>query len=267
MQGAGFEERRRGRVRRGAIALAGLLAVSAPARSEPVRVYADYTVSLAGLPVGYLNFATVMDGRDYRLEGSLRPSIFAGMFASIKGAADVSGRMGDATFLAAMLSVTYSTGEKDQRIEIEFDDGDVTATRHEPAKRQRKGDWVPVKPADLKAVLDPMSGLMIPSGARVCPRSLPIFDGDTRATLHLKPAGRRPFRTNGFSGDVIVCKIRFEPVAGYRKSSSAIAYLRKLEDMEVWYAENDAGGFLAPVYVHVQTEVGQVRVYATRFGN
>lgn len=267
MHGTGLTERRRGRVRRGVIVLAGLLAMSVPVRSEPVQVFADYTVSLAGVPVGYLNFATEIDGRDYRLEGKLQPSIFAGLFASIKGGADVSGRIADATFRAAVFSVAYSTGKKDQRIEIEFDDGNVTATRHKPAKRPKKGDWVPLKPADLRSVLDPMSGLMIPSGAKLCPRSLPIFDGDTRATLHLKPAGRRPFRTNGFSGDVVVCSIRFEPVAGYRKSSSAIAYLRKLKDMEVWFAENAAGGFHAPVYVHVQTEVGQVRVYATRFGN
>ncbi|MEQ8481228.1 MAG: DUF3108 domain-containing protein [Hoeflea sp.] len=240
--------------------------MSAPAHSEPVRVYADYTVSLAGLPVGYLNFATEINGRDYRLEGSLRPSIFAGLFASIEGAADASGRIGDTSFRAAAFSAVYSTGSKAQRIEIDFDDGDVTATRHEPAKRPRKGDWVPLKPTDLKAVLDPMSGMMVPAGASVCPRSLPVFDGDTRVTLHLRPQGRRPFITEGFKGDVVVCSIRFEPVAGYRKSSSAIAYLRKLEDMEVWYAESEAGGFLAPVYVHVQTEVGQVRVYATRFG-
>lgn len=247
--------------------LAALLAMPVPVHSEPVRVYADYTVSLAGVPVGYLNFATEIDGRDYRLEGRLSPSIFAGLFASIEGAADVSGRIGDASFRAAAFSVAYSTGSKAQRIEIDFDDGDVTATRHEPVKRPRKGDWVPLEPADLKAVLDPMSGMMVPAGASVCPRSLPVFDGDTRVSLHLKPQGRRPFSTDGFKGDVLVCTIRFEPVAGYRKSSSSIAYLRNLKDMEVWYAKSEAGGFFAPVYVHVQTEIGQVRVYATRFGN
>ncbi|WP_420407452.1 DUF3108 domain-containing protein [Hoeflea sp.] len=249
------------------MALAGLVLSSAPVRSEPVRVYADYTISLAGLPMGYLNFAAEIDGSDYRLEGSLRPSMFAGLFASVKGNAGASGSMGDDTFRAADFSVAYSTGSKSQRIEIKFDDGEVVSTRHEPPKRPRKGDWKPLKPADLKAVLDPMSGLMIPSRAKICPRSLPVFDGDTRANLHLKPDGRRPFRTEGFKGDVIVCSIRFEPVSGYRKSSSSIAYLRKLKDMEVWYAENEAGGFFAPVYVHVQTEIGQVRVFATRFGN
>jgi hypothetical protein len=246
--------------------LAALMAMSAPGRSEPVQVYADYTVSLAGLPMAYLNFATEIDGRDYRLEGKLRPSIFAGLFASIEGEADVSGRIGEASFRAAAFAVAYSTGSKAQRIEIDFDDGDVTATRHEPAKRPKKGDWVPLKPADLKAVLDPMSGMMVPAGSSVCPRSLPVFDGDTRVTLHLKPQGRRPFSTEGFKGDVLVCGIRFEPQAGYRKSSSSIAYLRELEDMEVWYAESEAGGFHAPVYVRIPTEVGQVAVFATRFG-
>jgi hypothetical protein len=63
---------------------------------------------------------------------------------------------------------------------------------------------VPLLEGDLRKVLDPLSGLVFPAGSAVCPRSLPIFDGEARATLHLTPKSVRPFSTNGFKGDAIV---------------------------------------------------------------
>lgn len=234
--------------------------------AEPVQVHADYSVSLVGLPVAYLNFVTEVDGANYRVSGTLRTSTLSDIVSKTRGTASVSGKLTADSFLASQFTVAYSSGRKAQRTDIEFRDGNVKSTKHDPARKVRGANWVPISDKDLSSVLDPLSGLMFPAGSKVCPRSVPIFDGQSRVTLHLSPKGNRPFRAKGFKGDAIVCGIRFEPKAGYRKNSSSIAYLRKLKSMEVWYAKHEKGGFYAPVYAKVPTKVGQVIVAATRFG-
>lgn len=236
------------------------------AASEPVQVHADYSVSLVGLPVAYLNFVTEVEGTSYRVSGTLRTSTLSDIVSKTRGTASVSGKLTADRFLASQFSVAYSSGRKAQRTDIEFRDGDVKSTTHDPVRKARGANWVPISDKDLSSVLDPLSGLMFPVGSQVCPRSVPIFDGQSRVTLHLSPKGQRPFRAKGFEGDAIVCGIRFEPKAGYRKNSSSIAYLRNLTSMEVWYAKHEEGGFYAPVYAKVPTKVGQVIVAATRFG-
>lgn len=243
-----------------------VLAKPSGALAEPVQVHTDYSVSLVGLPVAYLNFVTQVDGANYSVSGSLRTSTLSDVVSKTRGTASVSGRLSTDRFLASQFTVAYSSGRRAQRIDIEFRDGNVQSTKHDPVQKVRGADWIPVSDKDLSSVLDPLSGLLFPSGSKVCPSSLPIFDGQSRVTLHLSPKSVRPFSAEGFKGDAIVCAVRFEPKAGYRKNSSSIVYMRNLKTMEVWFAKHEAGGFYAPVYAKIPTKVGQVIVSATRFG-
>ena len=183
----------------------------------------------------------------------------------VRGNASVSGTLGKDMLVATRFMVAYSSDKDAHRTEIEFRDGNVLSATNEPKRRKTAPDWVPLSAQDMRAVLDPLSGMVFPAGSKVCPRSLPIFDGQTRVTLHLTPKGVRPFSTKGFKGDAIVCGIRFDPKAGYRKGSSGIVYLRQLKTMEVWFARHERGGLYAPVYARVPTKIGEVIVAATQF--
>ncbi|MDP2733565.1 MAG: DUF3108 domain-containing protein [Hoeflea sp.] len=234
--------------------------------AEPIQVHADYSVSLAGFPVAYASFLTEIDGSSYTITGDMRTSALSDIFSKTRGEASVSGRLSKDRLLASSFMVAYSSGKSAHRTEIEFRGGNVKSVTTVPKARKPTADWVPVSAEDLRAVLDPLSGMVFPAGSKVCPRSLPIFDGQTRVTLHLTPKGIRPFRTKGFVGDAIVCAIRFDPKAGYRTGSSGIRYLRELRSMEIWFARHERGGFYAPVYAKVPTKIGQVIIAATRFG-
>lgn len=100
-----------------------------------------------------------------------------------------------------------------------------------PKRSPLPKNWVPVTSRDMRNVLDPLSGLIIPAKARVCPNTLPIFDGESRLDIRLSPKGTRNFKTRGFEGEVIVCGIRFVPKAGYRKGREDVEYLRRLGTM------------------------------------
>ncbi|MBC7283751.1 DUF3108 domain-containing protein, partial [Hoeflea sp.] len=226
----------------------------------------DYSVRLIGLPVAYASFVSEVNGNDYRISGTLRTSALSDIFSKTRGTASVSGKRSGDRLLASTFQVSYASGKSAKKTEIEFRNGNVKSTVNTPKRKAPGADWVPLSDADLKAVLDPLSGLVFPGGSKVCPRSLPIFDGQTRVTLHLAPKDVRPFRTEGFVGDAIVCSVRFEPKAGYRTGSSGIQYLTQLKTMEVWFAKHEGGDLYAPVYAKIPTKIGQVVVAATRFG-
>ena len=106
----------------------------------------------------------------------------------------------------------------------------------------------------------------MPAGTPVCPRTVSVFDGETRADIVLQPTGRQPFSTDGYKGEAIACSVRFVPKAGYRKGNSSIKYLRELKSIEVWFARSPSAGVYAPVYARVPTKIGSVTVWATEFG-
>lgn len=244
------------------------LALSAPvpARAEPVQIHADYSVSLVGFPVASARFLTEVDGSSYKISGDVRTSVFSDIVSKIRGTTSVSGEMSEHRLQASKFQVSYASGKKTYKTEVVFKNGNVKSATNLPKRAKSSADWVPLSAGDMRAVLDPLSGLVFPAGSKVCPQSLPIFDGQSRVTLHLTRKSVRPYRTKGFVGDAIVCSIRFEPKAGYRKGSSGIKYLRALKTMEIWFAKHERGGFYAPVYAKIPTKIGQVIIAATRFG-
>ena len=181
-------------------------------RAEPVKFQSEYSVRLIGFPVAYASFITNVDGNNYKISGTLRTSALSDILSKTRGTANVSGRLSDDRLLASNFMVSYSSGNSAKKTEIEFRNGNVKSTVTTPKRPASGADWVPITDADLRAVLDPLSGLVFPGGSKVCHRSLPIFDGQSRVTLHLAPRGVRPFRTDGFAGgcDSLLGPVRTE---------------------------------------------------------
>src|SRR3546814_5665670 len=96
-----------------------------------------------------------------------------------------------------------------------------------PEPKTRPDSWVPGSEADYRSGLDPISALIFAGDARVCPNTLPIYDGESRMDLVLTPKGTKPFSTDGFEGEAIVCDIRYVPRSGFRRGRSDIEYLKK----------------------------------------
>jgi hypothetical protein len=225
----------------------------------------DYSIRLSGLPIATASFQSKFNGKRFSISGSLHSAGLADIFASTKGTTSVSGVMASGKLHATDYSVTYQTGKRARAIDVTFRNGNVIKASMRPERRQPQ-NWVPVKKSDMRSVLDPISGLIFPVGARVCPKTLPIFDGESRIDLKLVAKGTKPFSTKGFEGEALVCGIRFVPRSGYRKGRDDVEYLRKLTTMEIWFAKAEAANVYAPVYVQIPTRLGPVTVSATRFG-
>jgi hypothetical protein len=231
-----------------------------------VQHQTDYSIALAGLPVARASFYTELEKNRYTISGTLHSAGLADIIKRTSGQTRVSGVVDRDHLRATEYSMSYRSGKKARAISVTFRNGNVVRASMEPKRTPLPKNWVPVTSRDMRNVLDPLSGLIIPAKSRICPNTLPIFDGESRLDIQLSPKGKKSFRTKGFAGEVIVCGVRFLPKAGYRKGREDVEYLRRLATMEIWFAKADSVDVYAPVYVRIPTKLGPVTVSATRFG-
>lgn len=241
------------------------LASLSPAVAAEARHDSEYSINLGLLPIARANFSTRMEGSTYSISGSFSSAGIASVLKDISGKTAVSGAKRGNRMQANEYSLVYKDGKRTRTYDVQYRNGNVTSTTVKPEPKARPDNWVDVKDRDLRSVLDPISGLLFPIGGRICPSRLPIYDGESRLDLVLSSGGTKPFATNGFTGDAIVCNARYVPKSGFRKGRKDIEYLKSIS-MEIWFAKASNMDVYAPVYARIPTKVGQVYITATKYG-
>lgn len=236
-----------------------------PAVAAEAQHDSEYSINLGLLPIARANFSTRMEGSTYSISGSFSSAGIASVLKDISGKTVVSGAKRGNRMQASEYSLVYKDGKRTRTYDVQYRNGNVTSTTVKPEPKSRPDNWVDVKDRDLRSVLDPISGLLFPIGGRICPSRLPIYDGESRLDLVLSSGGTKPFTTNGFTGDAIVCNARYVPKSGFRKGRKDIEYLKSIS-MEIWFAKASNMDVYAPVYARIPTKVGQVYITATRYG-
>ena len=245
---------------------AALLAATplGPAWTAEVSHRTEFEITLAGLPMAKAAFLSIRNDRTYEITADIVSTGLAKMIAKTRATMRSTGNVHDDTLRPDRFAFEYSYGRKSRKFRTRFEGGNVVDSVIEPQPKRRK-NWVAIAPEHLRNVSDPIAGLILPGDANPCKATIPVYDGETRLNLHLTDKGRKPFETDGFKGDVVVCSVRYEPIAGYRKNHSDINYVRKLKNMEIWFAKSPAMNVYAPVYLSVPTKYGPLRMQATHF--
>jgi len=241
-------------------ALAFTLVATAPAAQAETRAFrTDYSVTLLGLPVASARFDSTFEGDRFRIRGSLSSSGVGRLFDDTKGTTSVEGTIRQGAVRPSAFDADYVSGRKKGRTAIRFAGDAVETVVNEPDKKRGGKTWVAVSQGHLKAVLDPLSSAIVPAAnpEEVCTRTIRFFDGELRADLKLSPAGSADGRT-------VTCNASFVPVAGYRKGRKQIDYLRKSGRIAVTFAPLAGTGLYTPVDASVSTQVGPLRIVATR---
>jgi hypothetical protein len=132
---------------------------------------------------------------------------------------------------------------------------------------------VPVTEAHQHNVLDPMTASLVrvPGNGDVlspeaCDRTISVFDGRLRYDVQF--AFKRMDKVKakkGYAGPVVVCAAYFSPLAGFVPSRTAIKYLSKQREMEVWLAPIAGTRVLVPYRAQSPTPVGQAVLEASEF--
>ncbi|MBL0372645.1 DUF3108 domain-containing protein [Rhizobium sp. KVB221] len=235
-----------------------------PASAADVENRTNYTIALAGLPLANATFRTRKGESDYSIDAQIASAGVARLIVDTKAEMSSVGVISDSEFKPERFSFRYKYGKRIRQFHTTFAGGNVTETLMEPKQKKRK-NWIPIRPQDLLSVTDPVSGLVMPADRDPCRAIIPVYDGEARLNLKLAHKREQKFQTEGFKGEAIVCSLRYEPKAGYRRGHGDIEYIRKLTNMEIWFAKSGPMNVYAPVFLSVPTKYGTLTIRATRF--
>jgi Protein of unknown function (DUF3108) len=160
-----------------------------------------------------------------------------------------------------------SAGERTLRMALV--NGNAVAISIEPPL-EPKLDKVPVSEVHKRAIIDPLSAVIAPvmrgslTDPANCNRTVPVFDGGARFNMVLSYAGTQTVEKPGYSGPVLVCNVRYVPIAGHRPHRPATRFMQENRDMSVWLAPVEGARVLVPLRISVKTMIGTSVVEATR---
>ena len=264
-------------LRRAILLAAALLAmVAAQAwKSEllaQAKFEAHYTVTLAGLPIGHGTWTIDIGDNHFSTSASGATAGLLRIFASGRGQSSARGAISAGQLVSSTYSSSIYTDKKYDEVRMVITAGTVKEFSAEPPNTPN-ASRVPLTEAHRRGVSDPMTASLVRipgSGDTVvpqgCQRTLSVFDGRMRYDLQL--AFKR-FDTvtsqAGYQGRVVVCAVRFAPIAGHVPDRYAIKYLIEQHDMEMWLAPIAGTRIIAPYRISIPSPVGVGVLEASQF--
>jgi Protein of unknown function (DUF3108) len=236
------------------------------------KLDAQYTVTLAGLPIGRGAWVINVGDDYFTASASGATAGLIQIFASGHGQSAAHGSVSGGQPIPASYSSHIVTDQKTDDVRMVINSGAVKELHADPPT-VASADRVPVTEAQRRGVSDPMTASLIrvpgngdPFVPQACQRTLSIFDGRMRYDLHLSFKRFDRVRSDrGYQGAAVVCAVRFAPIAGHVPDRTAIKYLVALRDIELWLAPIAGTRVMVPYRVSVPTPIGLGVMQATQF--
>lgn len=252
-----------------ALSLVVLAAAIPGANASDGKVSAHYAVSFLGLPLGEGTMTSTTDGVSYTTTLNARVGGIARLFAPGHGTAVASGRVvGDRTLASSFRTEIHTRGQVETTA-IGMAAGNVQSVSISPQKPPHP-QATPVPDNELRGVLDPLSaGIFVTPGtgpvvaAGACNRRSRIYNGRERFDLIFSFVAVRPVEIGGYKGDAVVCSVRYEPVAGYRRDRTDHEQARQRR-AEIVLVPVKGLRSLIPARISIQTGFGTGIAQATR---
>jgi hypothetical protein len=248
------------------------MSAQTPTARADSKLEARYVASVAGIPIGSGTWIIdIGDGR-YLAAASGSTAGLLRVFVGGQGTSAVRGTLIGGRPATSTYSATITTTSASSSVRLTIADGNLKESKVEPPIDQDP-ERVPLTRADEKGVLDPMTASLLrapgqgsPTAPEVCDRTLPIFDGRLRYDLKLAFKRMETVHAeNGYSGPAVVCSVVFSPRAGHIPSRTALKYLAKQRDIELWLAPIAGTRVLVPFRAEGPTPIGKAVLQATQF--
>src|SRR6266849_821729 len=185
------------------------------------KLIANYTISVARIPVGKITWSADIGDESYTISGSGEASGVASFLAGGKGSLSTRGTVKDGQLSPTEFTSDITQDDEKGELKMVLDQG--TVTEHKADAPTAAGDRVPVTAAHRQGVVDPLTAWLVPAAGdgdglarAACERTLPIFDGHKRYDLKL--AFKRMDKAKadkGYDGPALVCAVFFQRVAGH----------------------------------------------------
>jgi hypothetical protein len=246
--------------------------VPAKAPAEEGRLEAEYTASIAGIPIGRGNWLVQISDDQYTAAASGTTTGIIRFFTGARGTGAAHGTVSGGQPIPTSYGATITYDRKVDDVRIALVDGNVTDYAAEPPL-QSLPDRIPVSDADRRGVFDPMTSMLNrvvgngdPVVPEACNRKVAVFDGRVRYDLHSEFKRMETVKADrGYAGPVVVCAVYFTPISGYVPNRPTIKYLVELRDAEVWLAPISGTHVLVPFRFSMSTPLGVGLLQATEF--
>jgi uncharacterized protein DUF3108 len=236
------------------------------------RLEAEYTASIAGIPIGRGNWIIEISDDQYTAAASGTTTGIIRFFTGARGTGAAHGSVNGGQPVPTSYGATISYGHMIDNVRMALVGGNVTDFAVEPPLPPI-ADRIPLSEADRRGVFDPMTSMLNrvagagdPVSPEACNRKVAVFDGRVRYDLHSEFKRMEVVKADrGYAGPVVVCSVYFTPISGYVPNRPAIKYLVELRDAEVWLAPISGTRVLVPFRFSMPTPLGTGLLQATEF--
>jgi hypothetical protein len=231
---------------------------------------ASYMISFARIRVGDLTTTIYVSNSEYAISarghaGGVIKLLLDGEASFTTRGVIRDGHPVPRTFASKIVSNTESSD-----VTMALDERGV---KELAAASQPGSDRVPVNEANRHGIVDPLTAMLFSTAAageglsqEVCRHTLPIFDGQHRYDLKLAFKRMDTVKAEkGYAGPVVVCSVRYEPIAGHRPSTPLVKYLSEGGEMEMALAPVGGTRLLMPFRVSVVSALANLVIEANRF--
>jgi hypothetical protein len=238
-----------------------------------VHLEAEYTATLAGLPIGHGTWAIEVAEDQYTAAANGSTSGLLRIFTGARGASASRGSFnGEQTLATNYVATIDFDRSKYDDVRMLLAGGNVKDFSVDPPLAPHP-ERIPVSDADRRGVVDPLSSTINRVGGNgdpvsplACGRKVAVFDGRVRYDLRSEFKRIEMVKAErGYQGPVAVCAVYFEPISGYVPNRPVIKYLVALRDAEVWLAPISGTRVLVPFRFSMPTPLGMGVLQATQF--
>jgi hypothetical protein len=246
-----------------------LAAVGDQAKGES-SLDTNYIISFARVRVGEITASLVLGNTEYKISARGRAGGMVKVLLDGEGSFTTQGTNVDGGLEPKRFTSKIVSNKGTSEVSMAFDGDSVKELVATPVPGS---DRVPVTETNRQAVFDPLTTMLLSASAasksyskEACRRTLPIFDGHQRYDLKL--AFKRMDKMaaeKGYAGPVVVCSLRYEPIAGHSASNTLVKYVSEGREMELALAPIAGTHWLAPIRFSIASTIANLVIEASRF--
>lgn len=247
------------------VALVCLLQAVSSAHAQG-KLKAHYTISMTGVTFGEIVWLVDIGDTLYSTSATGKASGVLSVLVNGEGSVVAQGNVAADHLNPSSYTSTITDDDGTIKLQMTFADG--VATEQITPQPPVRADRVALTDADRRGAADPLSAVLISTklGGGVmassdCNRTLMIFDGRRRYNLALSYNRIDKITVeHGYSGQILVCGVVLQPIAGYRADSVTVKYIAGRRNMELWFAPIAGTSIMAPVRVLMPTLIGTLKI-------
>ena len=238
-----------------AFAAAAVLTVSAHAETYRLQYSA---VVLGVVELGQASYTVTSAPTRYDARATIRTSGLARLFDQTDINATAAGAIGGVNVTWSRYDLTHAYAQKSRRIQLVRAGNGVTAQITPGYGNMGRP---PASMAQQAGSFDPLSAVFALGrqigAARACTGSVLVFDGRGHYRLSVAPRSQGTFTGPGYTGPMVACTMRYQPIAGFTLSAEERA---RIPEALAIFAMPAQPGFAPPLRLTVPTPLGDAQL-------